>query len=62
MMTLLYAKCMGKQPQTCLDAASLLQVQYTRTPHYASALLYAYGRTIIDSKLTLMLPNAISAL
>ena len=49
---------MGNQ----LEAANLLQLQYTRTPHYASSLLYAYGKVIVDCKIAQLLPNAISAL
>ena len=51
MLTLLHAKNLSKDPspQQQLEALNLLQLQYTRTPHYAPSLLYAYGKTIVKS-------------
>ena len=37
-------------------------MQHTRTPHYAGAILYAYGKTIVKCELGALLPSAISAL
>jgi len=64
MLTLLYAKNLSKQSRANdqLEAAQLLQLQHTRTPHYAASLLYAYGKTIVKCNMQDLLPNAISAL
>ena len=40
----------------------MLQLQHTRTPHYAASVLYAYGKTIVKCELRPLLCNAISAL
>lgn len=44
------------------EAARLLQLQYTKTPHYASSILYNYGKTIVNAGRVELLANAISAL
>ena len=64
MLTLLQARNLAKtqSPESQFEALNMLQMQYTRTPHFASSLLYAYGKTIIDCKLRELIPNAISAL
>ena len=63
-MTLAHAKNLTKDRQinSHLEAVSILQLQYTRTPHYASSLLFAYAKAIIDCQIVQLLPNAISAL
>lgn len=64
MLVLAHAKNLRRQPDTAdhLEACKLLQLQHTRTPHYAASVLYAYGKTIVKCELRPLLGNAISAL
>ena len=64
MLVLAHAKNLSKQsdPADHLEACKLLQLQHTRTPHYAASVLYAYGKTVIKCELRPLLSNAISAL
>ena len=59
-MTIIYAKSLRKAGDS-MRAFSLLQLEYSKAPHYTS-LLYLYGKYAVTSEMKEFFGSAIGAL
>ena len=66
MILLMKAKALtcsnGMSKSQIIEGLGLLQIEYTRTPHFCGSLLYAYGKCVVKSKVAELVPSAIDAL
>lgn len=52
----------GTSKSEVIEGVSVLQVEFTRTPHFGGSLLYAYGKCVVKSGVRALVASAIDAL